>query len=424
MPSLATNRVQIQELQQFRRQMRHPEHRWHVRHKPYVVQPVMIAPVLPGESLKSMLFQSRCVTDPIKNPLIGWWLEYYWFYVKHRDLDGRDTFANMVLVQDTSLAAFDRAADQNTYHASSPTAGKKIDWTWECLRRVVDVYFRDKGDSYTNHQVAQPDAGGNMPMAKIVNNSWLDSVKDATLMDEGGSPQDGTETLMELDIMLRKWELMRDMGLMQMTYEDFLETYGIKPRREDLHEPELVRYVRAFQYPSNTINPADGTPTSAVSWSISEKISKARFFREPGFLFGVTVARPKVYLSKQAGAGVSMLRDALSWLPAMLWEQRGASLKEFLAAVGNYDGPLINNTTNGYWVDIKDLFIYGDQFVNFALSATDAGLVAVPTAALEKFYASSADINGLFTNGGTGKNLVKQDGVASLHIAGAMQDTT
>ena len=67
----------------FQRKMRRPRHDFNVRHMPFCITPFAIAPVLPGETLKDGNLQSRAVVDPIKNPLIGWWLEHYVFYVPH-----------------------------------------------------------------------------------------------------------------------------------------------------------------------------------------------------------------------------------------------------------------------------------------------------------------------------------------------------
>jgi hypothetical protein len=78
---------------------------------------------------------------------------------------------------------------------------------------------------------------------------------------------------------------------------------------------------------------------------------------------------------------------------------------------------LAGTPTEDYWVDVRDLFLYGDQFVNFALTATDAGLVALPTAAMQKKYASATDADGLFTSASPA-NLVRADGVVNLTIAG------
>ena len=78
---------------------------------------------------------------------------------------------------------------------------------------------------------------------------------------------------------------------------------------------------------------------------------------------------------------------------------------------------------NGYWLDLKDLFVYGDQFVNFARAGvTNGNFVDLPTAALNALYPDSDDITGLFVPSGTVN--VSQDGVVALQILGAIQDTT
>ena len=66
---------------------RRPQHTFAIEARPWQLVPFFIAPVLPGETMKNMLFQARIVSDPIKNPLIGWWAEFFFWYVKHRDLN-------------------------------------------------------------------------------------------------------------------------------------------------------------------------------------------------------------------------------------------------------------------------------------------------------------------------------------------------
>ena len=54
-----------------KRKMRSPRHTFQLKAKPYEVVPMMIAPVVPGESLDNLLIQARVVSDPIKNSLIA-----------------------------------------------------------------------------------------------------------------------------------------------------------------------------------------------------------------------------------------------------------------------------------------------------------------------------------------------------------------
>lgn len=112
----------------------------------------------------------------------------------------------------------------------------------------------------------------------------------------------------------------------------------------------------------------------------------------------------------------------------MMKDNPETSLAKFLAAAG----PLAGNTgALDYWVDFRDLFLYGDQFVNFALTETDNGLVALPGAALTKAaqrYAAVADIEALFTSvaatGTRDGRLIRADGTVSLSIRGRQRDLT
>ena len=204
-------------------------------------------------------------------------------------------------------------------------------------------------------------------MIRILNSAVLDDnfIGPADVdLPVGG---DNKVTASEIDATMRTWQFQRANGLTPMDYEDWLATYGIVPQAAENHRPELLRYVREWQYPSNTVDPATGVPSSAVSWAVAERADKDRFFREPGFLFGVTVARPKVYLRNQDGSAADVLLGALEWLPAIMRDDPWTSLKKFAET----DGPFsVVADANGYWLDLKDLFVYGDQFVNFAPSVS------------------------------------------------------
>jgi hypothetical protein len=76
----------IREVGKSRRIPRNPQHRFYLETRPWQIQPFLIAPVLPGETMKNLLLQSRVVSDPLLASLTGWFCEYYFFYCKHRDL--------------------------------------------------------------------------------------------------------------------------------------------------------------------------------------------------------------------------------------------------------------------------------------------------------------------------------------------------
>lgn len=397
------------------RRLRRPQHPFQLEVRPWQIQPMLIAPVLPGETMKNLLLQSRVVSSPIKNPLTGWWCEYYIFYVKHRDLEDRDTYTAMMLDPSTSLAGLFTATDVKTYHQDT-----RMDWVKKCLKRVTECYFRNDGEAWNTNVI------DTLPVANISITSGIDSADTQTNMHAAAVDPDVVDTAdsganlsaSEVDVALRTYRLMQGEGLTQMTYEDFLATYGVRPSSVELHMPELVRYTREWTYPTSVIDPTTGAPSSAVSWKIAERADKDRFFKEPGFLFGVQVVRPKVYLSNLRGSLTQLMVDAYSWLPAVLSDDQMHSWKQEAAL----SGPLKLNT-DAYWVDVKDLFLYGEQFLNFDPTTAAKSAISLPTAAMQRRYADGTMADTLFS-AASPANTIRSDGIVSLSILGHQSDTS
>lgn len=414
----------IQEVGSNRRGMRSPVHPFQVSHLPFHIVPFFMAAVLPGETMKRAMIQSRAVTDPIKNPLIGWWLEHYFFYVKLTDLYEREEVKKMLLnpaYAASGITSLQTATTANRAHYYSGGTDM-IDWNELCYRRVVDEYFRDEDETYTDHRfIDLASTGRTYSLAKIVSESAFQSVslqddetaQDITLVNESGS---GTLTASELDAQMRMWEMQRAYNITELSYEDWLRTFNLSgPPPVEEHRPELLRYLREWQYPTNTIDPSNGTPRSAVSWSIRDRLDKPRMFREPGFLYGVTLARPKVYVRAQEGTFTSLLNDWRSFLPALFKGDKSLSRK----SVSSTAGPLQTIVTDaeGYVVDLADLLLYGEQFTNEDRTLTTKNMMDNVAANLtDVLYPQSlADIDELFST--TAVNNIRQDGVVSVEIA-------
>lgn len=408
--------IQIQNVARQQRVTRSPSHDFWLRFRPYQIQPFAIAPVLPGETLTSAFLQSRTKTAPLASEFLGWWLEHYFFYVKLRDLPGREDFVQMILQSDHDMTAYHTPANVQTYHAGG------IDWTRACLDHIVEEYFRDEGDPATLLD--------GLPQAALVQSSWLDSAKldsEQPAADHqlaGQNPVIADQYSADFQSHYAQFEHMRSLGLVTASFEDWLASFGVVPDTkapEEEHRPELLRYVRDFQYPSVVVS-GSGESSGRAVWSTAERLDKKRFFKEPGFVIGLTVARPKVYLSKQVGAAISALDDAYAWLPAVLRDAPFTSLKRFDPLVAG-SGPLGSTPQEPYWADLRDLFMYGDQFANFDLSATPAGTVALPSADLRRRFASSADVDALFLDA-VAANKVEQEGNARFNLLGRLTDQT
>lgn len=411
--------VPVQEQKLQRRTPRKPRHQFSVKAKPYEICPIMIAPVLPGETMQSLLMQSTVVTDPLKNPLVGMFQEYYFCYVSHRamhawDVDGK--LQTMMLDPTTDVSSLHASANDDPYY----TFKGGIDWLKNITEMIVEEWFRDEGETASAASIE------NYFSAQIDSESWIQSFKmESAGADDAELP--GVDDVEELNILpsftteYAQWELMRDQGLTDLTYEDYLRSYGVNVPKaeendpEEKFKPELLKMARKWSQPSNTIDPATGNPSSACYWKIAERADKKRFFKEPGFIVGFSLTRPKLYLGNQKGAAVGMLNDAYSWLPAVLGGYPYTSVKETLDSAT--DG-ILQNQTEDYWVDVKDLFLYGDQFLNHAVEAA----VSLPGVGGSHKYPTEAMISNLFAS--PGAEYVTQDGVAFLNILSRMVDTT
>lgn len=411
----AKNFVQVNQVAPQGRVTRSPQHPFNLRAQAFGLTPFLLAPVLPGETMKNLLLQSRVITDPISDPIIGWWKEYYFFYVKHRDLDDRDELVNMALDPTWDNTTIDNPGGNAAYYQYGEAGS--IDWIGKCLKRVTEEYFREEGEAWNNVMI-----GTYYPSVHVNTKNFMDSLIDATLLPDITYETTAADvSLTDLDKSQQMWEFMRANAVTNMTYEQFLATYGVRQATVELHRPELLRYVREWSYPTNTVNPSDGTPTSAVSWAIAERADKDRFFKEPGFIFGVTVARPKVYLSNQSGKASDFLNSAFSWLPAIMRNDPYTSFREFAASAG----PL-QATTNGYWLDMRDLFLYGEQFTNHGF--TNLNAVALPAADLiNQGYPTDTMSKLVFVQPASGEatNIyIREDGIVSLSISGREVDFT
>lgn len=414
----------VRQSPRMKRAMRTPQHTFNLRNQPWQLQPFMCHPVLPGETLTKLDLMSRVVTDPVKDKLMGWWCEYFVFYVKHRDLAARDTLVNMHLQQGYDISALNSAADAKYYHNTATTPN----WTKLCMTEILKWYFRDADE-------AEPTAIDTLPVSKINLDGWWQSLRKGAATNPAAGALDGalpgdaptlpTEGLPAgYSTQYAQWEAMVAAGVTNATFEDYLRSWGVKVDPEvdeEIYRPELIRYRREFTYPTNTVEPTTGTPSSAAVWSFAMSADKDRYFKEPGFLVGVQLVRPKVLLANLGGQLVDYMTTAFDWLPATLLDESFMSLKSFNATSAPA-GPVTAALADNYWVDLKDLFIYGDQFVNHT---DQKATVALPTTAGNLKYPVEADAAALFVDTATPKKYIRTDGICTLHLKSSVHgDTT
>lgn len=399
------------------RGMRRPSHSFVLRPGPFELAPFCLAPVLAGDTLDSFSLQARIITDAIRNRVAGWWFESWLFYVRLGDLEIADLMRNAVIDPTTPLTGSNRAdtPELNKYHhrnANYPS------FAYECMQVVARAYFRDEGETWNARQL------NGLPQLQVMGQYWWDSIK--TVGEVGA----GTGA----DAWAQSWDVyqaMRRAKLTVQTYEEFLAQAGVQvpPQLRELVQdyriPELISYTRDFAHPVLTTEPSNGTIAANVQWNIATQAKRARAFAEPGFLFGCIGYRPKTYLSRMRTAAADvLLSSAEGWLPAEYETDPHTALKKETGSTvaGAATGP-VHNATVDYWWDRRDLFLYGDQWMDMAssfmdtipaASAGERNLVALPSADLTtRKYVAQTDIDNMFT--GTTK-AASVDGQISFRI--------
>lgn len=399
---------------------RYPKHTFLVNALPFTVQPFMLARVLAGETMNNLYLESRVVTDPVLNSIIGWKHEYFFFYVRISNLANNAIKAMFVDPTNSEIAGLDEVANkQQTYAAAGA-----IDWLSLCMERIVYHHFRDEGEDAGDFVTAD-----GRYIAPIRQNSFLDSLTDKDQISEGAAIAGATDAG-DLDRLMDAFEMARAMGMANMSYEDFLRSYGVAIPEDDEEKPEHLATFSDWQYPSNTINPATGAPSSALSYVFKNGERSPKRFLEPGFVVGVSVTRPKVYFGGLAGMNAGFAQRAWDWMPNYLQAMPETSLKQFAVDTG----PLGARTTNTdlYWIDMRDELLYGDQFHNVRAFDPDAAdmtagaynMVGLPSTSLNWKYPTEAMCKAFFVDAaGTAYN-VKQDGYVGLSIKGMQADFT
>ena len=263
---------------------------------------------------------------------------------------------------------------------------------------------------------------GSLPLAKHGLKNYMESLFKASELPDASVPTGGSPEgidMNDFDVMYHKWLFARAQKITDMDFEDYIASFGVNSARVHRDRPELIRYVKEWKYPSNTIDSATGEPSSAVSWSIAERADKDRYFTEPGFIIGLTIARPKLMIKSttQPALGISMMDTAMAWLPAIMAAAPQTSLREYAYNTGPLK-PLYPSATQDYVVDVRDLFVYGDvahrkpgtDLTHFVPQADIHNAGTGPTHHQSQYW-KQADMSGLFVD--ITKPYVIQDGVVS-----------
>lgn len=378
--------------------------------RPYGLYPLWVHPVLPGETLQSQTTKIRMLSMPVKHPLAGAWMESWLVYVKFTDLDRdlgqsfiSDTYASTGWTADSDKARFFTKSGQ-------------IDWIAKAVERVHDAYFIHEGET------ARTIDG--VPQVKLNNVSWYQNMMFKPA-DDAVPTNDASDQYQHL----QAWQMLQQMQMTELTYEKYLETYGVKAVNPSQGNPEILRFARSWTQPVNAIEPTTGAPSSAWSWSDEIKMDKPKRFEEPGFLVLLTTVRPKLFQANLDASMVGNLWGFSDWYPSYNSQDPTAGIKSILGNDPVFALGGAGTSSEELIYDHRDLLYHGEQFINtdthpYTLPTSSGLSVASGTDPEDHRgeYCSSSDIDALFV--GETNRVLYYEGMGSCVISGHITDST
>jgi hypothetical protein len=384
--------------------------------KPFGLYPLMIHPVLPGETLQHAELKMRTLSKPIAHPLTGAWLETWTVYIKLTDLD-RDL--GQMFVSDTySSTGYTAAADSQRYF----TKAGQIDWVRLCTERFHTAYFLSGDEAATTID--------GVPKVKLNAKSWYQNCifRPAEVAID-------TTDVFDTQTQMTAFEMMQQMSMSELTYEKYLQQFGVQSIRTAMGEPEILRYSRSWTLPTNTVDSSTGSPSSAWVWSDKQEASKPKRFSEPGFVMMFAAVRPKMFQKNLQASMVGNLWGFSDFFPIYNLAEPNAGVKSILTTDVVFD-PSAHGASGAreLFYDHKDLLSHGEQFVNTAWSGEHPYAIpgsnsltnddAALDADLRGEYANDADVDLLFTTPGTTTTTCFYEGIVGLRVSGHIKDTT
>lgn len=306
----------------------------------YTLVPCMFAPVLAGDTVSMASFQARIIAVlQDNNQVRGSWFEMWTFFVRIGDM------ADAANIRDVLI---------------DPAEAATIDWRDQCMQAIWRVYFRDETEVSSswasNAFLRNPRVG------------WWDSSRDeASLPDTSGAADDWEAQWIQ-------YQALRRAKLTVKTWEEYLGSQGVNvplPLRAEVDPeqqvPELLQYSREFVYPQMSMAPSSGgsiTPQGTLQWFVNDRLKRARFAAEPGFLVTCVAVRPKRYVISYASDGttvagaafdpLTVYNDSGGWMPIDLDTDPHAALR---AVPGGYFG----DTISDYVLDTREVLLFGQD---------------------------------------------------------------
>lgn len=359
---MALKQKMARRVRRVQRKARAPVYDFYVKQNLFQIQPVGCFKVLPNETLKSLSLLGFARSELVKDSHMGCYMELYSFYVKNRQLG--DEFISMIEDPDYDQSGLHETADDLPMFFKASVSNPGINYVRRTLNVVVEAWFRGG-----RRQSAGSALWNNVPIAGLRGQDFLSSLADPVTDDtdvDVDLDADSTITAAEVEEAIAKWKALRERGMVDLDYDNFLRSHGISRPHEAADVPELLGQRTFWTMPRRLVDPADGDYVAEWLYNPSVTFSEAKRFNEPGFVLTVAVFRPKLYRSTVTRPLFCDDKEQRDFPTGEELATGAYHLKEFAAGTGPLDG-----TTTAYQLDVTDELRYGGQFVNQAPTALD-----------------------------------------------------
>lgn len=359
--------------------------------------------MLAGDTIMSSALRGRFISQPMKHPITGGWLEFWHAFVPMRVI-GRTATVNDIAPSTTGL----------TYAADEPRFFGKTGQ----LDHIKAAYLKVVADYFTQTGVTVPTLDG-VSQLPIMGTDWAENLM---VRPASGNPtvwpvQGVTEELTGLDLETER------LLLESADYRSFTQQFGVKDPEVD-NRSKIARYWRQWSLPQNVIDPASGAPRSAFFFETALQMEKPFKANEHGISLILASFRPVMFKRLSDSSIVGRMNGLKDWLPprgAGAWQPIQGNDSVFKTGFGLVGDNLV--------YDRSDVFARGEYQVNcldadtpFPVPRSAVGSATGTVAVTRGYYATSAEIDAMFVSATNPAARMHYSALVSQRVQGFIQN--
>lgn len=371
---------------------------------PFGLYPVFAFPVLPGETVGAVQARGRFISQPLKSPIAGAWMEGWVFEVPLR-LINENFFSQL----NPSTAG--HVAGSQSYRFFTNTG--QVTLIQEAYNLVVEYFFTRPGTT-------PPTVETGITQLPLISTDWMDNLQTMPAsLTEANMP----ENILDTEIVGMSIEDERAL-IEADDYRQFVQMFGPKDP-ESQSRPRLRRYFRQWGIPNNVIDPSSGVPRSTHFFDLNWGLRKGFRAQEPAICVCMMAYRPQMQKTVAQGSYLGRMVGTGEWFPP-----KGQAAWSVI----NGDDPILpaawdtGSPAADYIFDRSDVFMRGESFINqssannpYPPPTSALGSDADPQA-IRGAYCSTAEWQALFANAGVTDRLMYYQGIGSARVGGLVRE--